>query len=134
MSIFRGLIDGVATRGPGGVLYVNFSEETQGYLFPDEFSNPDLKEHLRELVSQTDVDALYVVEERDCKMHVLAYPRKTVEAAVATELQRIARASSDADTTKTGAGTGSDTVDSGPDPVLDLTGDDAHSSGRSEPV
>ena len=76
---YAAILHGVKTRGDGGVLYVNFEKNTRGYLFPHEFADPNVKRDLAELLQrETSKEFFFVLEERDRKMHVLAYSKETV--------------------------------------------------------
>lgn len=73
-GVFKGIVNGIHTRGEGGVLYV--AGELCQYRFPSEFSNPDLREALETLVENE--HNFYVVEAKGDKLHVLAYPKHHV--------------------------------------------------------
>ena len=81
-DIFKVYVNGLHTRGPGGVVYVNYGIQRCGYLFPQEFSDTALREALGKRLDET-CQHIYVVEERDGTLHLLAYPIEAVQNAIA---------------------------------------------------
>lgn len=75
------LVNGIMQRGYGGVAYVNYETDTQGYLFPDEFSNKEVAEGLKRAIRENE-GVSWVVEERttngERNLHVLGCPTEEV--------------------------------------------------------
>jgi hypothetical protein len=78
-------MQGTLDRGNGGLVYVKGDE--CAYVFPNELNGGDeIKETLTELLeNEHAARVFYVVEERDSKLHVLAYPRDQVLADMVVE-------------------------------------------------
>jgi hypothetical protein len=86
-GIYKAILNGIHERGEGGFLYVRDNEAA--YIFPHELKNQnDLRNGLQEML-QDDASQFvyYVVEEKDGKGHVLAYPRQVVRDAVENEFR-----------------------------------------------
>jgi len=86
-GVFRAALNGVHERGTGGFVYVR--GDSCAYIFPHELTDQDdLRDTLIDAFAHESADRVfYVVEERDEKLHVLAYPREHVLTAVAEEEQ-----------------------------------------------
>ena len=83
-GVFRAILNGVGSRGEGGVLYIHGDE--CAYCFPDEFSNNEFRYGLQATLSASSAKKFfYVVHRDDSAMHVLAYPREAVFRGVASE-------------------------------------------------
>lgn len=87
-GVYRGLLNGVYERGEGGFLYVRGDEAA--YMFPHELQNQDkMRDGLQEILQDESAKHFfYVLEEKDGKGHVLAYPRQVVQEAVLNEYGR----------------------------------------------
>ena len=74
---YGAILRGVRDRGDGGVLYVR---ENKGvYCFPVELNDQNARDTLEDLLAGEDAKRVfYVIEERDGKAHILAYPREEV--------------------------------------------------------
>ena len=75
-GIFKAILNGVHTRGEGGVLYVKGEE--CAYHFPREFGSEDFRGSLETVLEDGGREHFYVVEEKDGQLHVLAYPKQRV--------------------------------------------------------
>ena len=76
-GIFKAYLNGAHERGTGGVVYVKGEE--CAYRFPREFRGvPQFQEKLEDLLADDGDAHVYVIEERDSQLHVLAYPRSRV--------------------------------------------------------
>lgn len=78
-GVFRAAVNGTHERGTGGFVYVQGEE--CAYVFPHELKNQDeLQTTLTELLEDTDKasSVFYVVEVRDERAHLMAYPRDRV--------------------------------------------------------
>ena len=85
-GVYRAIVNGVHARGEGGFLLVVGGE--CAYMFPSELSAPDeFRGTLSTMISdEASSHVFYVVEHRNGKLHVLAYPREAVlRGAVAEE-------------------------------------------------
>jgi hypothetical protein len=80
-GVYKALLNGVHEHGEGGVLYVKGN--ACAYRFPLGFAPPRFREALEEALAERGHDHFFVVEERDAQLHVLAYPKAVVRAAVA---------------------------------------------------
>ena len=82
-GVYKGILNGLHERGEGGVLYLR--DNTATYIFPNELKNQnDLRDALHEMLeSDSGKLVFFVVEEKEGKCHVLAYPRAVVRDAVA---------------------------------------------------
>ena len=76
-GVFKGILNGIHERGTGGFLYVK--GDMCAYMFPHELQVVDARETLQELLADERAEhVFYVLEERDCKLNLLAYPREEV--------------------------------------------------------
>lgn len=75
-GVFRAILQGVHTRGEGGVLYVK--GDGCAYRFPREFPDDAFRGSLETILEDDEGAHFFVVEERDGQLHVLAYPRAHV--------------------------------------------------------
>ena len=77
-GIFKAALNGMHDRGDGGFVYVRGDE--CAYMFPRELKNQtEARETLEELLADEKAKRVfYVVEERDGRLHMLAYPRDRV--------------------------------------------------------
>jgi hypothetical protein len=84
-GIYKAIINGIHERGEGGFLYV--CDDKAAYIFPHELKNQDdLRNGLQEILTDDASQYVYyVVEEKNGKGHVLAYPRQIVRDAVENE-------------------------------------------------
>ena len=71
--LFKAYLNGIMTRGNGGVVYVK--GDMCGYVFPKDFSDPSFRGTLETLVEEQS-DKVMVVEERDGSMNVHVYEKK----------------------------------------------------------
>lgn len=86
-DIFKVLINGALQRGPGGVAF--FDGTKTGYIFPKEFTNPEVQENLQVMIDEHP-DVFFVAEERvegegGKTLHILAYPKETVFRSVSDD-------------------------------------------------
>jgi hypothetical protein len=90
-GVYKGILNGVHQRGEGGFLYVR--ADHAAYIFPSELKNQnDLRDALQDMLQDEAAQHVYyVVEEKDGKGHVLAYPRAVVRDAVEKEYGRLHR-------------------------------------------
>ena len=86
-GIFKAILNGIHERGEGGFLYVCDNEVA--YIFPSELKNQtDLRNGLQEMLQDDNSQYVYyVVEKKDGKCHVLAYPRQVVRDAIENEFR-----------------------------------------------
>ena len=77
-GVYRAIVNGVHTRGEGGFLFVRGEE--CAYMFPSELRAPDeFRDTLSTMIAdEASSHVFYAVEQRDGKLHVLAYPREVV--------------------------------------------------------
>ena len=77
-GVFRAALNGMHARGDGGFVYVKGDE--CAYLFPSELrGHDDARETLGDMLTDEKAKmVIYVLEERDGQVHVLAYPRDRV--------------------------------------------------------
>lgn len=77
-GVFRAAINGVHQRDEGGFVYVK--DDRCGYMFPCELQHAPAREMMQQLLDDKEkaCQVFYVLEERDGKLHVLAYPRVDV--------------------------------------------------------
>ena len=75
-GVFRAILQGVHTRGDGGVLFVK--GDGCAYRFPHEFTDAGFRGSLEGILEEDEGAHFFVVEERDGQLHVLAYPRAHV--------------------------------------------------------
>jgi hypothetical protein len=71
--LFKAYLNGVMTRGSGGVVYVK--GDMCGYVFPKDFSDATFRGNIETLVEEQS-DKVMVVEERDGAMNVHVYEKK----------------------------------------------------------
>ena len=83
-GVFKALLNGRHTRGPGGVLYVK--GDACAYRFPTEFPDANFATSLQSIVDDDAGHHMYVVEERDAQLHLLAYPHAHIVAEVAQSI------------------------------------------------
>jgi len=83
-GVFKAIVNGVHTRGSGGVLYVRGDE--CAYCFPNEFPDQNFRHGIETALSEQGDQAYFVVENRDGKFHVLAYPKDVVARALQEEI------------------------------------------------
>ena len=83
-GVFRAIANGVHERGEGGVAYVKGEE--CGYLFPHEFKSEDFASGLQDAIDAGGSTHFFVVEERDKKLHVLAYEKKHVYSSLSSKV------------------------------------------------
>ena len=98
-GVYKGIINGLHTRGDGGFLYVKGDE--CAYMFPHELKNQnDTRKGIESLLQEDEsCSKFYVLEERDGHAHIMAYERSTVREEVEKELYGNKNTSSfDADT------------------------------------
>lgn len=86
-GVFKAALNGVHERGTGGFVYVR--GDSCAYLFPHELKGQDdLRDTLIDALADENAHRVfYVVEERDGRLHMLAYPREHVLTALAEEEQ-----------------------------------------------
>ena len=87
-GVFRAALNGTHERGAGGFVYVKGEE--CAYVFPHELKNQEeLQTTLTELLEDTEKAScvFYVVEERDGKAHLMAYPRDRVLKELMEEVE-----------------------------------------------
>ena len=85
-GVFRAAINGEHQRKVGGFVYVK--KEECCYMFPNELAGQqDLTDSLTDLLSDNDQSrrVVYVVEQQDEHLHLLAYPRDRIAADLASE-------------------------------------------------
>ena len=82
-GVFRAIANGVHERGEGGVAYVKGEE--CGYLFPHEFKNEEFASGIQDAIDAGGSTHFFVVEERDRKLHVLAYEKKHVYSSLSSK-------------------------------------------------
>lgn len=75
-NIFKALLNGVHARGEEGVLHVR--GEVCAYRVPADYSDASFRGALERLLEEDAGQHFYVVEERDGKLHLLAYDRARV--------------------------------------------------------
>lgn len=75
-GVFKGLLNGVHTRGEGGVLYVK--GDLCAYRFPREFPGESIRDTLETILEEHGQQQFFVVDEKDGQLHVLAYPKERV--------------------------------------------------------
>lgn len=82
-KVFSAIFQGVQDRGDGGFLYVRGDDAV--YMFTNELQGRDeLKQTLEDLKCNEDSKKVfYVVEERDDKMHLIAYTKERVFGQIA---------------------------------------------------
>lgn len=114
-GIFRHIVYGASTRGSGGFLYVKGDE--CAYMFPHELQRQhDMQTVLEEMLqNDAENDSYIVVEERDGKLHMLAYEKARVLQEVLKE---------HAETDRSAAATEASPP---PEPAVDATVPDAPS-------
>ena len=61
---------GEQERGNGGVVLCNRDDDTIAYVLCDEISTEELRDSVREMLSDEGERFYYVVEETDRKMHI----------------------------------------------------------------
>ena len=85
-GVYKGILNGHYTRGEGGFLYIRANRDL-AYIFPHELKNQnDLCQQMQTmLAADTSHLVFYVAEEKDNRVHVLAYPRHIVQAAVESD-------------------------------------------------
>lgn len=76
---FTALLNGMATRGTGGVLYVK--GESCAYCFPQEFPDAGFREVLANVLEEWGDRCFFVVEERDGNVHILRHDKEEVYRA-----------------------------------------------------
>ena len=76
-GVFTALINGIEEKGEGGVAWVR--GDRVAYCFPEDFNNEEFANGLRMLLDNPHANTLfYVVNEKEGKAHVVAYPRVNV--------------------------------------------------------
>ena len=73
---YRAILQGVHTRGEGGVLFVKGEE--CAYRFPREFPDEAFRGSLETILEEDDGAHFFIVEERDGCLHLRACPRTHV--------------------------------------------------------
>ena len=82
-GVFKAFLNGVHERGTGGVVFVR--GDLCAYRFPHEFEDATFRGSLEDAV-QDDEDAhVFVVEQRDGQLHVLAYPKEHLRDQLVTK-------------------------------------------------
>lgn len=95
-GVFKALLKGARDRGDGGVLYVKGDE--CAYRFAHEFRDAGFRKQLEEVLESDDARGLlFVVEERDAALHLLAYPAKQVWADAAAAVPSVVEEVADPD-------------------------------------
>lgn len=81
-GIFKAILKGERDRGTGGFLYVK--GDSCAYMYPHELcGQDDARDAIAELLSDENTNTnYYIMEERDSKLHILAYPKAHVYRAV----------------------------------------------------
>lgn len=80
----KALLNGIHTRGTGGVLYVK--GQYCAYRFPSEFPDENFRGSLQGIV-EGDESNFYIVEEKDGALHLLAVPRANVVDSALGEVE-----------------------------------------------
>ena len=85
-GVFRAAIQGMHDRGTGGFVYVK--GEYCGYIFPRELQGQDeARDAMQDLLTdEASMDNIFVLENRDDKLHVLAYSKEVVKKALGEAL------------------------------------------------
>ena len=94
-GVFRAALNGIHARGTGGFVYVQGDECC--YMFPSELEGcADAASTLEEMLSDTETASrvLYVVENRDARLHILAYPKEDIYRALVGESNQCGAAAS----------------------------------------
>ena len=74
-AIFATALSGEKTRGSGGVVLCNKSKGTICYALVDEFESEELRERIRDMLSDEGTEYAFVVEEVDRTVDIWKIPR-----------------------------------------------------------
>lgn len=85
-GVFRAAIQGMHDRGTGGFVYVK--GEHCGYIFPHELQGQDeARDAMQDLLTdEASTENIFVMENRDEKLHVLAYSKEVIKKALGEAL------------------------------------------------